>query len=142
MADVDLIPIWRAIKARLKTVDTDAAGGRQLQAYDYVPGINEFPGALVLPPTTLPEGADDGLLYLEFDIIVLVSAAIDEHQIKLLEYQSTKGPRSIARAFASEPTLGGLVGHIRITGSRPLNYEEQAGYQAFGCVFSAKAMIG
>lgn len=143
MADVDLLPAYRAIKARLKSVDFDPTTGRGLQAYDYVPGVNEWPGAVVLPPE-IPdtEGADNGLLYLNIDIVVLVSGAIDEHQLKLLEYQSTRGARSISRAFAAEPTLGGVVGHIRITGSRPLNYEEQAGYQAFGCVFTARAMIG
>lgn len=142
MTELDLLPIYRAIKARLKTVDWDPVAGRGLQAYDHVPGSNEWPGAYVLPPTWDPQGADEGLHFLEFDIIVLVSGTIDEHQLKLLEYQSTTGPRSIVRAFEEEPTLGGLVGHIRITGSRPLNYEEQAGYQAFGCAFSAKAMIG
>lgn len=138
MSEVDLLPIYQAIKYRLKAVDP----AHNLQAYDHVPGASEWPGAFVLPPEVGHEGLGDDWMEVQFDIVVLVSSAIDSHQLKLLEYQSTKGERSIARAFRSEPTLGGLVGDIRVTGSRPLSYEEQAGYMAFGCVFSVKARIG
>jgi hypothetical protein len=137
-ADVDLLPIYQAMKARLKTVDP----ARSFQAYDYVPGVNEWPGALILPPTIEPQGADDGWLILRFEIVVLVSAAVDENQLKLFEYQSSDGPKSIPKAFASEPTLGGLVGQVRVERSRPLSYEEQAGYLGFGCIFETVAWVG
>lgn len=140
--EIDLLPIYHAIKARLKGVDPSTENHRGLQAYDHVPGVNEWPGALVLPPDVEIEGLANDWVTVRFSIIVLVSSAIDEHQLMLLEYQSTKGQRSISRAFMTEPTLGGLVGDIRITGSRPLNYEEQAGYQGYGAVFDGVARIG
>lgn len=134
MTEVDLLPIYRALKARLKTC--------KLNAYDYVPGSNEWPGGFILPPEIEADGAADDCFIMRFEIVVLVSGAVDENQLKLLEYQSDTGERSIARAFRSEPTLGGLVGHVRIARSRPLSYEEQAGYQGFGAVFEAVARVG
>lgn len=134
-ADIDILPIYQALKARLKTV----VG---LQAYDYVPGVDEWPGAVILPPTIESDGADDGWLTLRFEIVLLVSAAIDEHQLKLFAYQSSSGTKSIPKAFASDPTLGGLVGNLRVERSRPVSYEEQAGYLGFGCVFEVVAWAG
>lgn len=138
MTDIDILPVYTALKARLKTVDRDSG----FQAYDYVPGAAEWPGAFVLPPTVEPQGADDGWLILRFEIVVLISAAIDLNQLRLLEYQSSAGPRSIPRAFAAEPTLGGLVGNVRVERSRPLSYEEQAGYMGFGCSFEVVVWVG
>lgn len=133
----EILPVYRAIKDRLKQVDP----GSGFRAYDFVPGTNEWPAALVLPPSVEPQGADDGFLILRFEIVVLVSSAIDEHQLRLLEYQSTSGPKSIPGVFAAEPTLDGLVGTIRVERSRSLNYEEQAGYMAFGALFDTVAYV-
>jgi len=132
--DIDLLPVYAAIKYRLKDIG--------LNAYDYVPGSAEWPGAFILPPEVELEGLGDDWIVVVFDIVVLVSAPLDIQQLKLLEYQSLSGEKSISAAFKAEPTLGGLVGDIRIARSRPLGYEEQAGYQGFGCVFEAKARIG
>lgn len=142
MSEIDLLPIYEAIKYRLKGVDPSTATHRGLQVYEYVPGSNEWPGALVLPPEVEDEGLANDWVTLRFQILILVAATIDESQLKLLEYQPTTGPRSIARAFSEEPTLGHLVGDIRITGSRPLNYEEQAGYQGYGAMFDVVARVG
>lgn len=133
--ETDLEPIWAAMKYRLKEING-------LGAYDYVPGAAEWPAAFLSGATVDHEGLADDWITVMFDIVLLVSAAFDVHQLKLLAYQSGTGPKSIPRVFRQDPTLGGLVGDIRIIGSRPLGYEEQAGYQGWGCVFEAKARIG
>jgi hypothetical protein len=140
--DIDLEAVYKAIKYRLKAADPTTADHQGLNAYDHVPGASEWPGAFVLPPTVDPQGLGDDWCEIVFEIVVLVSAAFAVDQLKLLPYQNLTGPKSIPAAFRNEPTLGGLVGDIRITGSRPLGYEEQAGYQGFGCIFEAKALIG
>ena len=140
--EIDLERAYEAIKYRLRSIDPSTATHRGLNAYDYVPSTSEWPGIFVLPPMVDPQGLADDWLEIEFEMVLLVSAAFDVNQLKLLPYQNVSGPLSIPRAFRQEPTLGGLVGDIRITGSRPLGYEEQAGYQGWGCVFQAKARIG
>lgn len=134
MSDIDLEPVYTAIKYRLKTTG--------LNAYDHVPGSTEWPGAFILPPDVELEGLSDGWVTVRFEIVVLVSAALDVHQLNLLPYQNLTGAKSIPAAFKADPTLGGLVGDIRVVRSRPLHYEEQAGYQGFGCAFETVARIG
>ncbi len=113
-----------------------------LNAYDYVPGSAEWPGALVLPPAVEIEGAGNAPQVLRFDVLVLVSGAIDGNQLQLLDYQDLAGPRSIIRAFRDDPSLGFPDVTVRVLRSRVLGYEEQAGYQAFGATFELSAMIG
>lgn len=126
--------IYRGIRDKLKTIDG-------LNAYDYAPGSSEWPGAFVLLPEVEHEGLGDDWISLRFDIVVLVSAVIDEKQLDLMEYQAHTGARSIPALFRSDPTLGGLVGDVRVRRSRPLGYEEQAGYQGYGAVFETVARI-
>jgi hypothetical protein len=126
--------VYAAIKARLNSIG--------LNAYDYVPGSAEWPGALVLPPAVEIEGAGNAPQVLRFDVLVLVSGAIDGNQLQLLDYQDLVGPRSIIRAFRDDPSLGFDDVTVRVLRSRVLGYEEQAGYQAFGATFELSAMIG
>jgi hypothetical protein len=128
------LQIYRGIRDRLREIDG-------LNAYDFVPGASEWPGAFVLLPIIEHEGLADDWVTLRFDIVVLVSATIDENQLTLLEYQGETGDKSIHQAFASEPTLGGLCGDVRVARSRPLGYEEQAGYAGFGAVFETMVRI-
>lgn len=127
---------------RLRDIPMSNQDGDGLQSYDYVPGANEWPAALILPPDIEWEGLADEWATMRFEIIVLVSAAIDEKQLVLIEMMSSTGSRSVVAAFRKEPTLGGLVGDVRVIRSRPLGYEEQAGYRAYGAVFECVARIG
>lgn len=126
--------LYDAIKVRLKTVD--------LKAYDYIPGSSEWPGAFVLPPVLEHEGAADDWSVLRFDVVVLVSGAVDKNQLKLLRYQDQSDSLSIHQAFQSDRSLGFPDVDARVTASRPLGYEEQAGYQGFGCVFEVVVRLG
>jgi hypothetical protein len=134
VAEIDLEPVYKAIAARLKTLGP--------HAYDYVPGASEWPGFFLQPPMIDPEGLADDWCVITLEIVLIVSGAFDINQKQIMPYTNLTGPKSVWQAFRAEPTLGGLVGDIRITGSRPLGYEEQAGYQGFGVVFDARAMIG
>lgn len=127
--------LYTAIKGRLKTIEG-------LNAYDHIPGVNEWPGALVHPPNVEAEGAGDGWQILRFNVMVIVSGAIDEHQLKLLDYQANEGPKSIPAAFRQDPSLGFPDVSARVSASRPMGYEEQAGYQGFGCVFEVVVCLG
>jgi hypothetical protein len=129
-----ILQLYAAIKGRLKTVD--------LNAYDHVPGSAEWPGAFVLPPMAEHEGAADDWLTLRFDVVIMVSSTIDKNQLKLLEYQALDGPKSIKGAFDQDPSLGFPDVHARVLRSRPLGYEEQAGYLGFGAVFEVVVRLG
>jgi hypothetical protein len=126
--------VYAAVKDRLKLLG--------LNSYDYIPGAAEWPGAFVLMGEVEHEGLADDWITIRFEILLMVSAAIDEHQLQLLDYQAFSGPKSISEAFRTEPTLGLDGANVRIVRSRPLGYEEQAGYQGFGCTFEAVARLG
>lgn len=112
-----------------------------LHAFDHVPGSSEWPGAFLLPPVVEYESLADTVLELRTDIVVLVSATVDINQLKLLDYMDDQGPRSIPLAFHQNPSFGlnGVSGFI--ARSRPLNFEQQAGYQAFGAVFESSIRL-
>lgn len=127
--------VYRAVKVRLSDVG--------LNAYDYVPGASEWPGALVLPPNSVHvDGAGRAPMVLRFEVLVLVSGAIDENQLQLLDYMDVAGGKSILKAFGDDPSLGFPDVHVRVTESRVLGFEEQAGYQAYGAMFEFVAMVG
>lgn len=140
--DIDIPRIYKGLKYRLREIPMSDRDGDGLQSYDFVPGANEWPAALILPPDIEWEGLSDDWATMRFEVIVLVSAAIDEKQLLLLDMMSTTGARSIPGAFRREPTLGGLVGDVRVIRSRALGYEEQAGYRAYGAVFECVTRIG
>lgn len=125
--------LYEGVRDRLKTVG--------LKAYDYVPGTTEMPAAMMMPPMVEHEGLSDDWATLRFEVFVLVSGSIDEKQRRLLEYQDFEGPKSISAAFRADPTLGIGV-DVRVTRSRPVGFEEMAGYQVFGSVFEFVARLG
>jgi len=108
-----------------------------LRAFDHVPGSSEWPAAYVLPPVVKYEGLANNVLELRVDIVVLVSAAVDKHQRNLLDYMDDQGPSSIPLAFHQNRTLGLDGVDAFIASARPLNYEEQAGYNAFGALLES-----
>lgn len=112
-----------------------------LRSFGYVPYDSEWPAAFLLPPVVDHEGLANNWGLIRVDVIVFVSAVIDQHQHKLLPYQDVDGDQSIPAAFLADPTLGlpGVDAHV--VRSRPLNMTEQAGYQAFGALFETQAVL-
>jgi hypothetical protein len=112
-----------------------------LRSFDYVPGSSEWPAAFVLPPVVEYETLAQNTLELRADIVVLVSAATDKKQLDLLDYMDDQGTLSIPLAFHSDPSLGLSGVNAVIIRARPLNYEEQADYKAFGALFEASIRL-
>lgn len=92
-----------------------------------------FPAAFV-PPPAIPEyenDLDSGSYTALFEIGVF-SGRTPETLPLLTDYVDPRSVRSIARAVAADPTLGGLNVSARATGHRGLEAEEVAAYQAWG----------
>lgn len=112
-----------------------------LISYPYIPGSSEWPGAFIMPPMVEHEGLSDDWTTCRFEVLVFVSSSIDEHQLRLLDYQDFDGERSISAAFRADPSLGGNGADVRVARSRPLGLDEQAGYQGFGSAFEFVARL-
>lgn len=131
---VSLRELYRAIAAGpLKSVG--------LRAFDYVPASSEWPAAFVMPPVVNYTNLTSNVLELDIDIVVLVPAVIDSHQLDLLDHMDDQGPKSIPLAFHSNRSLGLSGVDAYVVKSRPLNMEEQAGYKAFGALFRVTARL-
>jgi hypothetical protein len=135
MTDTSLRQLYAAIAAGpLKSCG--------LRAFDYVPATSEWPAAYCMPPEITYEGiTSTSHLELTIDIVLLVSAVVDKHQLNLLDYMDDQGPLSIPLAFHNDPSLGlqGVNAYVML--ARPLNYEEQAGFNAFGALFETRARL-
>lgn len=113
-----------------------------LRAFDYVPGEAEWPAAYTMPPVVDYEGLANNWGELKIDVVVLVSAALDKHQGKLLPYQDIEGAQSISDAVLRNPSLGFDDVHLMLKRSRPLHLTEQSDYRAFGALFEMVARLG
>lgn len=121
-----LVDVIDGLEAQLRSIDG-------LRVFDHVPSSAEFPAAFILPPdidylVTMHRG----IIGMELEVVVLVSAVVDRMQKDLFGYADWTGPQSIVTAIANDPTLGlsGIEAIVR--SSRSLGLEEMAGYQAWG----------
>lgn len=104
-----------------------------LRVHDFVPGNAEFPTAFILPPDIdYRQAFAKGVIRLELEVAVLVSASQDRMQKELFGYLDWTGPQSIVTAVDNDKTLGitGIDAHAM--SARPLSLEEVAGFQAWG----------
>ncbi len=112
-----------------------------LRGWSFVPGSAEVPAAIVLPPEVTYEGLADNVLEMQITVVVLISASVDKHQLRLLEFMDDLGPNSLPGAFHADPSLGldGVSAHV--LRAYPLNFEQQAAYQAYGAAFEVKVYL-
>lgn len=106
-----------------------------LRAYAYIPANIQTPACIVsvgrIERSTMVMGSMD----MPFELVVLVDRADDRAgQLKLYEYVSFDGPKSVWQAFESADPLG-LGCDAKVTGYRPLGIEEVAAYGYFGGAF-------
>lgn len=81
-------------------------------------------------------------LDLEVTITLLTSSAFDETgALRLAEYASPVGDRSLYAAFERDRTLGGVVEQVLIRDFRPLDYDEYGSIQYYGGQFTAEVMV-
>lgn len=121
-----LLDVAKGLRDRLATI----AG---LNAYDHSAANPEFPAAVVIPPEIDYRLAMRvGALRLDFEVLLLVGAAVHENQKALFEYLDWTGPRSVLRAIDAQPGLGLTGVDAKALTARPLGLEEVNAYQAFG----------
>lgn len=101
-----------------------------------VPDQPNFPCAFLIPvpATDYRDNADGDQLHV-FEVVVLVSASLNERQRELLAYVERTGPKSIFALFESNRSLGiDVDAHIR--DSRSLDIQEIAGYRGYGAAWT------
>lgn len=121
--------VFDAIEARLATVEN-------LNVPGLIPDAPDFPCAFVIPvpATDYRDNADGDSVHM-FEIVVLVSASLNERQRELFPYIERTGPRSIFDLFETDRDLGiDVDAHIR--DSRSLGIEEIAGYRGYGAAWT------
>jgi len=103
------IPLIRdALKTRVATISA-------LNVYDTMPENVNVPAAIVYPSpgTFLTHQTMDGAADLEFAVIVLVSAGVDDlAQDELDGYLAGSGATSIKAAIEADPRLGNTVENV------------------------------
>jgi hypothetical protein len=81
-------------------------------------------------------------LDLEVPIILLTSSAFDETgALRLAEYSTPSGDRSLFRAIESNRTLGGIVEQAMIRDFRPLGADEYGQIGYYGGEFTCAVMV-
>lgn len=122
--------ITEAIEGRLATIPG-------LTVWGYPPGQTDYPAAFLnlYPEIDYRDSAADDQLHV-FEIVVLVSAALNENIRTGLPFLEREGPQSIFAVFESQRTLGlnDVDAHIR--SARPLDLEDVGGYHAYGAALT------
>lgn len=114
-----------------------------LNVYDYASGGGVWPAAIVPGPVEvlydLTKG--DGLHTLMFEVHVVVGRA-DESvaRARLAPFVSTTGPLSIKAALEDDPTLGGAVASLQVTGCTPASIDV-AGVTLLDAVFDVEVIV-
>lgn len=123
---ITLVDVIGGLEQQLKSI----AG---LRVHDFVPGSAEFPAAFILPPDLdYRQAFSRGVIRMELEVVVLVSAVADRMQKDLFGYLDWAGPQSVLVAVDNDKTLGLTGINCVAMSSRPLSLEEVAGYQAWG----------
>ncbi len=126
------IPLIRdALKARIDTIDS-------LETYDTMPTEVAVPAAIVYPSpgTFLTYQTMDGAADLEFVVIVLVSAGVDDlAQDELDGYLAEVGADSVKAAIDADPRLGNTVDYASVGSAQNYGLHEFGAVQYFGCEF-------
>ncbi len=101
-----------------------------------VKGQVPLPSAIVIPPDFDYRGTFTAAGYfgrLEFQVLVFVSQQLQQEAVrKLWEYAEPVGTKSVLAAIERDTTLGSVVDDCKVLSFRKLDYEEMAGYGAWG----------
>jgi hypothetical protein len=113
-----------------------------LNVTPHIPAQTDFPAAFwhPVPATDYRDGASDGQVHV-FEIIVLVSASLNENMRTVLPFLERTGAQSIFAAFESNRGLGldGVDAHVRE--ARPLDLQEVAGYGGAGAAVTVAVIL-
>jgi len=127
--------VGEAIDDLLKTING-------LHVTPFLPGQTHYPSAFwhPVPTTDYRDGASGGQVHT-FEIIVLVSAGLNENMRTVLPFLERSGPSSIFAAFESNRSLGleDVDAHVRET--RPLDLQEVAGYSGAGAAVTVVVFL-
>ena len=95
----------------------------------------------LVPPITYRETFGRGTYSLNFQIVVLVSAALDRvGQLKLAGYANPRGTTSIITAIEGDKTLGGIVADLVVDTFDPRGLEEVGIVGYYGGVFNVRVI--
>jgi len=104
-----------------------------------VKGQDLLPSAVVIPPDFQYRGTFGASGYygqLRYEVVVLVAQQLANEAVrKLWEYAEPVGARSVLAAVERDTTLGGVGDDCKVLGFRKLEFEEVAGYGAWGGAF-------
>jgi hypothetical protein len=109
-----------------------------------VKGQDPLPVAVVIPPNFDYRGTFTAAGYfgrLNFEVHLLVSNQISaESVLALWDYVEPVGAKSLMAAIERDRTLGGVVDDCAVMSFRRLDYEEIAGYGAFGGAWTVQVL--
>lgn len=132
MAAPTVLQVMNGIKTRLATITGLATSGHtpsQINGPTAIVGVPAIPNYHV----SMARGQMD----LDFDVVVLVSAVLDQvGQEKLAGYADPTGTTSVAAAVEGDRTLGGIVDYAFVSAFRPLGLEEVGLLSYYGGVFT------
>lgn len=129
--------VMEGIEVRLQTI-------QGLRTSPTATGQINPPQAIVgVPPVAdYQQAYARGKFALEPTITVLTSAAWDRTgQFALADYLDYDGPKSIERAIAADPTLGGAAESCQVLNSTPLGIEEVGVIGYFGGLISLRCLV-
>lgn len=132
-----MIAVMEALRATLSDVDG-------LSVSLSPTGTIKPPHAIVGVPTILDyrKAVAGARVDLEVSVILLTSSAFDETgALRLAEYSTPSGNRSIFRAVESNKTLGGVVEQAMIRDFRPLGADEYGQIGYYGGEFTCVVMV-
>jgi len=131
----------RAVMEALRATLSDVEG---LSVSLSPTGTIKPPHAIVGVPTVLDyrKAVAGARLDLEVSIILLTSSAFDETgALRLAEYSTPTGDRSLFQAIERNRTLGGVVEHAQIRDFRPLGADEYGQIGYYGGEFTCSVMV-
>jgi hypothetical protein len=133
-----MVDVIEGIRDRLLTIDG-------LRVQEYVPGQVTPPQAIIgVPPVPDYNPALAGRMRatLAPTVTVLTSSAIDRiGQKALAELADWDGDRSVAKAFAADRTLGGIVSDCQVVSFEPLGLEEVGVIGYYGGRFTLRLLL-
>lgn len=130
-----LAQIVDGIETRLKTLTG-------LQVHKKIPDTITPITAWVnpVPITDYRDSLDDDTLY-SFEVILMASANLDDHQLDLVPYLERSGAKSIFAAFETARGLGFTDVDAHVRTARPLGLQEVAGYGGWGAAVTVSVSL-
>lgn len=132
-----MIAIMQALATTLKRV-------QGLSVSTYATGTIKPPHAIVGVPAVLDyeRAAAGARLDVEIVVTLYTSTAFDEiGSLRLAEYATPTGAKSIFAAIREDRTLGGAVEQIKVREFRPLSADEVGALGYFGGEFVCPIMV-